>query len=72
MRVEVEIATDFMENDNGHEVEGICATCTRCGHETQSFGTSERSVKRCLALLREECPNSEENFYVDADANEDD
>lgn len=43
----------------------IQATCSQCEHVTTSFGTSERSVKRCLALMREECPEGEENFYVE-------
>lgn len=46
---------------------GVVASCTRCGHETQSYGQEEASVKRCLALLREECPNGESNFYVQED-----
>jgi hypothetical protein len=39
-------------------------TCSRCDHQTESFGTSGASIRRCLALLREECPEDEENFYV--------
>lgn len=44
---------------------GVCATCSECDHETESFGTSDRSIKRCLVLMREECPLGEENFYVE-------
>ena len=40
------------------------ATCSRCGHTTESFGDSENSVKRCLALMREECPKKQNNYYV--------
>lgn len=43
------------------------ATCTECGHTTVSFGTSDKSIKRCLVLMREECPRGERNFYVDDD-----
>jgi hypothetical protein len=57
--VEVELEGDYTE------VDGVMATCSRCGHETESFGTSDASVRRCLALLREECPRGEHNFYVD-------
>lgn len=32
------------------------AECGRCGHTTTSLGTTERSARRCLVLLREECP----------------
>lgn len=56
-----------LENDNGHMIDGVEATCSKCGHSTESFGTSETSVKRCLVLLREECPEGEENYYVNED-----
>jgi hypothetical protein len=64
MRVECEIDETFLDGDYT-EVEGVVATCSRCGHETESYGTSEASIKRCLVLLREECPNNEQNFYVE-------
>jgi hypothetical protein len=67
MRVEVSIEEVVLENDEGREQEGVCATCSRCDHQTESFGTGPRSRRRCLALLRDECPNGEENFYVDPD-----
>jgi len=50
----------------GQEREGVRATCDRCGHETESFGTSDASRRRCLALMGEECLEPEHNFYVDA------
>lgn len=43
----------------------ILATCSECEHTTLSFGTGEGSVRRCLALMRDECPNDEENYYVE-------
>lgn len=63
MRVEAEIDEVEIEDDDGLEVAGVCATCTRCGRATESFGTTGASVRRCLALLREECPYRESNFY---------
>ena len=47
----------------GYGTRSVSATCLICGHTTESRGTSERSVRRCLALLRDECPAGEENFY---------
>lgn len=64
-RVECEIFDVVLENDDGIQIDGVCATCTRCDHETESFGTSEASVKRCLALMRDECPMGQDNFYVE-------
>ena len=46
------------------DVEGVCITCSRCNQETVAFGTGEKSIKRALASLRDDCPNNEENFYV--------
>lgn len=53
-----------VETDSGYVIEGIRATCSKCGHETESGGTSDESVRRCLALMRQECPLGEKNFYT--------
>lgn len=52
-----------VENDSGRMVEGVRATCPRCGDFSESFGNSDASVRRCLVLLREGCANGERNFY---------
>src|SRR5258708_740927 len=65
MKVYAEISHTYLENDYGREIEGTCPTCSHCGHITESFGNSDRSVKRCLVLLREECPLGNTNFYTD-------
>jgi hypothetical protein len=41
----------------------VMVTCTKCGHQTESYGTHERSVRRCMALMAQECPNYESNYY---------
>ena len=38
-------------------------TCTKCGEQTESFGQRGRSLRRCLVLMKEECPRGEENYY---------
>lgn len=53
-----------LPTDSGHRIDGVLATCSRCGHDTESFGTSDASVRRCLALMRETCPKNENNYYV--------
>lgn len=63
MRVECEVSTVQLEGDYV-EVEGVTAECPRCSHQTESFGTSDASIKRCLVLMREECPRDENNYYV--------
>lgn len=49
---------------SGKPVRSVCATCTRCGHQVSSFGTHEKSIKRCLAVMSNECPRGERNYYV--------
>lgn len=61
------VATDWeytdVEGDYGSS-EGIRVTCSRCGYDVESSGTGSGSFKRCAALLREECPRGELNFYI--------
>lgn len=66
-RVEASIEEVEIENEDGRTQDGVCATCSRCDHETEAFGTGPKSRRRCLVMLREECPRGEENFYVDPD-----
>jgi hypothetical protein len=65
MRVLCTIEETELENDEGRTVDGVEATCSRCEHTTESYGTDTPSRRRCLVLLREECPMGEHNFYVD-------
>lgn len=64
MNIKAEIDDVTLTNDEGYPVRGTCATCTRCGHQEESFGTSEGSVSRCLVLLRENCPGGRRHFYI--------
>jgi hypothetical protein len=70
MRVECEVEEAELEGDYG-PVDGLCVRCGRCDHEVEVFGTSGRSVRRALVMLREECPNGEENYYT-ADGSDED
>jgi hypothetical protein len=65
MKVTCTIEEIELENDEGRDIDGVVATCSRCGHETESYGTGDNSRLRCLALMREECPNGENNFYIE-------
>jgi len=51
-----------IDTDSGWR-EGVEVTCNRCGHVTESFGTDSDSNRRCLALMQEECPRGESNWY---------
>ena len=52
-----------LDGDYG-TVAGVQVTCDKCGHSEESFGTNESSLQRCAALLRENCPENESNYYV--------
>ncbi len=56
-----------LEGDYGNDISSVMATCSKCGHTTESYGTSESSINRCLALMNEECPEGENNFYIEDD-----
>lgn len=63
MKVSCDVSHTERENERGGPVDGVTTTCSRCQNEQFSFGTSSRSVNRSLALLNEECPRDENNFY---------
>lgn len=63
-QVDVTIEETVLEGEYG-DVDSVTAECGKCGHTTESFGTGEGSRRRCLALMRDECPSGERNFYVD-------
>lgn len=64
MRIRVDFEEVEMTNDYGGSTAGVVARCSKCGHETESFGTGEGSQKRCLAVMNEECPEGLNAFYV--------
>lgn len=69
-RVTTTAAYVDVEGDYG-TVEGVELTCDRCEHTEESAGTSQSSLRRCAALLRENCPRDEVNYYeVDGDDDE--
>ena len=67
-RIECSVEYVDLENDQGRMIPSVRVRCGQCDHETESFGTSARSVRRCLMLLKEECPEGEgDNHYYHAD-----
>jgi len=64
MKIHCEISFTELDGDYG-PVEGVVVTCSQCRHRIESFGTSKRSVRRCLALMREQCPEGGNNFYFE-------
>ena len=68
-RVECEVNYEDLEGAHG-DVEGVRVICGRCGHEVTSFGTTGRSVRRCMAMLKSQCPWNEDNYYVAEDGSD--
>lgn len=62
--IRCEIDEIELNGDYGGLIPSVQATCPRCGHTTESYGTGEPSIKRCLVLLHEECPEGANNFYT--------
>ena len=69
-RIPCDVEEVDLEGDYRDDVPGVCVTCSRCQHVTESYGTGGASIRRCLALMREECPRGQRNFYV-ADGQDD-
>jgi hypothetical protein len=66
-RVECEVESCDLMGSNQKMIPSVRLTCTECGHKEQAFGEGEASIKRCLALMREHCPEDQDNFYVSDD-----
>lgn len=64
MNVRCDVQEVELEGDSGRERPGVRVTCERCEHTVESFGVESGSLRRCAALLREQCPRRERNFYV--------
>jgi hypothetical protein len=69
-KIPCEIEGVDIEREDGSLGPGVEATCTNCGHQTHSFGESDASIRRCLAQMREQCPEGQSNFYVNAEDEE--
>lgn len=63
MRIHADVDYADVDGDYGI-VEGLCVTCTRCGHEVEVGGTGEASALRGACMLRDERPRGESNFYL--------
>ena len=62
----------FLTNENGIDIDSVEATCSECDHATQAYGQQAVSVRRCLVLMREECPMGRRNFYTAANGEDED
>lgn len=66
MLVKCAIEETDLDGDNLEPVAGLLAECSRCGTTAEAYGTGIASARRCLAQLRENCPNGERNYYLES------
>ena len=64
MKVECTVEETMVTNARGDDIPSVRVTCSRCGHTASSFGRSDKSISRCFVMLRENCPEGENNLYV--------
>ena len=64
MKVRCTIEEIELEGDYGPSIPSVEATCSRCDHTVEAYGTGIASIRRCLVTMREECPYHENNFYT--------
>lgn len=62
--VECLVDHTYAENESGNEQECVVVECSECEHTERSWGHSDRSVRRCLVLMGQNCPEGADNFYV--------
>ena len=63
-KVTVDIVYTSLDGDYG-EVDGIEVHCTKCDHYVEVFGQHDGSISRGCAMLNDECPRGENNFYAE-------
>lgn len=65
--VECTIEYGVGTNEEDREQDCVTATCSECDHSERSWGQGERSIRRCLVLMGENCPEDADNFYIIGD-----
>jgi len=65
MKVHVDVEEAMLTNDRGTMIPGVIVTCSECGESVQVFGTSEASIRRGCANLKELCMSN--NWYTPDD-----
>ena len=65
MKVECTVEEIEVTNERGFAQKSVRVCCGRCDHEVTSLGTGQKSIARCLMLLKEQCPEEESNYYVE-------
>lgn len=63
---EVDYCDEITTEIDGHIITrpGVKVTCLECNHSVESLGQSDRSIRRYLALLCDECPQVKKNCLL--------
>jgi hypothetical protein len=68
LMIAISVTIDEIELDGdgggGGVIPGLLLTCDKCGHTVEVYGTSGVSARRGAIMLRDECPDGDDNFYV--------
>jgi ribosomal protein S27AE len=63
MKVKADIEYAEVESDSGRPIDGLRVACSRCGHSVEVMGETISSARLGAIMLRDECPNGENNYY---------
>lgn len=70
-RVHCDLDEMELEGETGRLIPSTKVTCSKCDHSAEVYGTSSASIRRGLAMLKEECPLDENNwYYTDEEGND--
>jgi hypothetical protein len=62
--VKCRIHKTIWETHKAGRYDSTRATCSICNNSTSSHGSGDKSVNRCLVLLKNSCPMGANHFYV--------
>ena len=52
----------MIESDEG-PISGLCIECSKCEHVVEVYGREHKSIRYGAALMRQQCPLGEQNYY---------
>lgn len=64
VHVKCRIHKTIWERHKAGRYDSTRATCSVCNNSTSSYGSGDKSVNRCLVLLKNSCPIGANHFYV--------
>lgn len=59
-----DLTRQLVEGADGQMVPGLVLKCIQCDHAVEVMSQGLPSCKRALAMMREECPKGQSNWYL--------